>query len=158
MSRSRTVLSLAVTVLCASATLYAADMQVGTWKLNLAKSKYSPANLAPKSTVSKFEATADGGIKATVDTVDAEGKRIHYTFTAKYDGKDYPVTGDPSRDAVSYKRIDDYTYDATNKTGGKVTTTSHVVISKDGKTRTLTVTGTNAQGQKVTNTQVYDKQ
>jgi hypothetical protein len=138
--------------------MYAADMQVGTWKMNLAKSKFSPANLAPKSSTSKIEETADGGIKVTVDAVDADGKTIHYTFTAKYDGKDYPVTGDPNRDMVSYKRIDDSTYDATSKKGGKVTTTTHIVISKDGKTRTLTVTGTNAQGQKVNHTQVYDKQ
>jgi len=158
MSRSRTVLSLAVTVLCASAVMYAADMQVGTWKLNLAKSKYTPANLAPKSSTTKIEAAAGGGIKATVDAVDADGKTIHYTFTAKYDGKDYPVTGDPNRDTVAYTRIDDFTYDSTSKKAGKVTTTSHTVISKDGKTRTNTITGTNAQGLKVSNTQVYDKQ
>lgn len=157
MSRSRIVLSLAAALICTSVVMYAADMQVGTWKLDLAKSKYSPANLAPKSSMTKIEATADG-IKATVDNVDADGKTIHYTFTAKYDGKDYPVTGDPNRDTVSYKKVDDYTFDSTSKKGGKVTTTAHIVYSKDGKMRTLTITGTNAQGQKVSNMQVYSKQ
>jgi hypothetical protein len=138
--------------------MYAADSQVGTWKLNLAKSTYVPANLAPKSSTTKIEATADGGIKVTVDGVDADSKTVHYTFTAKYDGKDYPVTGDANRDTVSYTRIDANTVTSTSKKAGKVTTTAKAVYSADGKTRTLTVTGTNAQGQKVTNTQVYDKQ
>ena len=153
----RIAICLALALVCVSASVYAADNQVGTWKLNPAKSKYDPANLAPKSTTSKTEAV-DGGIKATVDTVDSTGAKIHYEFTAKYDGKDYPVTGDPTRDIVAYKRIDDYTFEATNKKGGKITTTAKFVYSKDGKTRTITTTGTNAQGQKVNNVAVWDRQ
>jgi hypothetical protein len=152
------VVSLAIVCLAVMTTvLCAADVSVGTWKVNLAKSKYNPANLAPKSSITKIVAVADG-ITNVTDVVDADGKAIHYEFTAKYDGKDYPVKGDPNRDTVSAKKIDDYTFDFTSKKGGKVTTTTHIVYARDGKSRTLTTTGTNAQGVKVTNTVVADKQ
>ena len=150
-------LALIAGLMCVSPALYAADNQVGTWKLNLAKSKYDPANLAPKSTTAKLEAVTDG-IKATVDTVDSGNKKIHYEFTAKYDGKDYPINGDPTRDSISYKRIDDYTFESVSKKAGKVTVTTRNVYAKDGKSRTLTTTGTNDKGQKVNNTTVWDKQ
>ena len=150
-------LALIAALMCVSPALYAADNQVGTWKLNLAKSKYDPASLAPKSTTAKLEAVADG-IKATVDTVNSENKQIHYEFTAKYDGKDYPITGDPTRDRISYKRFDDYTFESVSKKAGKVTVTTRNVYARDGKSRTLTMTGTNDKGQKVSNTTVWDKQ
>jgi len=137
--------------------VYAADMSVGSWKLNLAKSKYDPANLAPKSQTVKNEAAADG-VKQVADIVDSTGKAVHTEYTAKYDGKDYAVTGDPNRDMVALKKIDDYNFEFTNRKGGKAMTTGKVVYSKDGKTRTITTSGTNAQGQKVSNTTVFDKQ
>ena len=139
-----------------AASLYAADNQVGTWKLNLAKSKYSPANLAPKSTTAKIEAV-DGGVKIVVDTVDSGGKSVHYDYTVKYDGKDYPVKGDPNRDATMLRKIDDYTFEQINKKAGKVTTTNRVVYARDGKSRTQVTTGTNPQGQKVDNTTAWEK-
>ena len=150
-------LALIAGLMCVSPVLYAADNQEGTWKLNLAKSRYDPANLAPKSTTAKLEAAA-GGIKATVDTVNSENKNVHYEFTAKYDGKDYPISGDPTRDSISYKRIDDYTFESVSKKAGKVTVTTRNVYARDGKSRTLTTTGTNDKGQKVNNTTVWDKQ
>ena len=157
MKRYLIALALIAGLMCVSSALYAADNQAGTWKLNLAKSKYDPANLAPKSTTAKLEAAADG-IKATVDTVNSENKKIHYEFTAKYDGKDYPISGDPTRDSISYKRIDDYTFESVSKKAGKVTVTTRNVYARDGKSRTLTTTGTNDKGQKVNNTTVWDKQ
>src|ERR1700752_5336098 len=93
--------------------VYGADMSIGTWKLNLAKSKYDPASLAPKSQTTKNEAAPDG-VKQTADIVDSTGKMIHTEYTAKYDGKDYPVKGDPNRDTVSVKKVDDYTFEFTN--------------------------------------------
>jgi hypothetical protein len=146
-----------IVLFLAVGTAMAADVTTGTWKLNLAKSKYDPANLAPKSSISKLEAI-EGGIKAAVETVDAQGKPIKYEFTAKYDGKDYPVKGDPTRDMVSYKKIDDYTFDTVNKMAGKATTTTRTVYARDGKSRTITTTGVNAQAQKVNSTAFYDKQ
>jgi hypothetical protein len=82
----------------------------------------------------------------------------HFEWTAKFDSKDYPVKGDPGRDAVSVKKVDDYTLDITNKKGGKVTTTIHAVYAKDGKSRTETVTGTDGQGQKIENVTQWTKQ
>ena len=99
----------------------------------------------------------DNGIKNTCDVVDYQGKSVHYDFTAKYDGKDVPVNGDPNRDMTALKKIDDYNYDQTNKKGGKVTTTTHNAYARDGKSRTQTTTGVSHQGQKVTIRTVWDK-
>src|SRR6202043_2309765 len=143
-----------------SVTAMGADMLAGTWKLNVAKSKYSPGP-APQSNTVKFE-SVDGGIKLVADGLDSQGKKTHNEYTAKFDGKDYPtkpmLDGKPNpnaADAVSYKKIDDYTYEVTNKLKGKALTVARHVISKDGKTRTVTTTGTNAQGQKQNDTTVF---
>jgi hypothetical protein len=143
-------------VLLGSAAAQAADNWVGTWKLNLAKSKYSPGP-APKSNVAKYEAW-DGGVKAVTDGVGADDKPTHTEFAAKFDGKDYPYKGSASFDTIVVKRIDDNTYEATVKSKGKVVVTSRNVVSKDGKTRTQTQTGTDAQGKAINNTVVYDRQ
>lgn len=135
----------------------------GTWKLNVARSHYSPRSLAPKSGTTKFEVTQDG-ITAVIDGVDAKGRTTHADYTAKFDGKDYPwkatIDGrpNPDQDAVSSKKIDDYTYVNTNKLKGKTLTTTRIVVARDGKTRTVTTTGKNAQGQTLHNTSVYEKQ
>src|SRR5262245_62082924 len=134
----------------------AAKNMVGTWKLDAAKSKYSPGP-TPKSQVATLEAV-EGGMKVVSDRVEADGKTTHFEWTAKFDSKDYPVKGDPGRDAVSVKKVDDNTLDITNKKGGKVTTTIHAVYAKDGKSRTETVTGTDAQGQKIENVTQWTKQ
>jgi len=128
----------------------------GTWKLDTAKSKYSPGP-TPKSQMANLEAV-EGGMKVVSDRVEADGKNTHFEWTAKFDGKDYPVKGDPGRDAVSVKKIDDYTLDITNKKGGKVTTSIHAVYAKDGKSRTETVTGTDGQGRKIENVTQWVKQ
>src|SRR5215813_596879 len=132
------------------------DPHIGTWKLNLAKSKYSPGP-PPKSQTATFEA-AGQGVKVTAKITDAEGKTVDFQFTANYDGKDYPVTGNPDVDATALKRIDANTVEFTRKKAGKVVATATSVISKDGKTRTLTEKGVNAKGEKVSNTLVFDRQ
>ena len=145
------VLCLAVVVLCA-----AQDPNIGTWKLNEAKSKISPG--APKNTTVVYEAAGDS-VKVTVDGTDGDGKPAHNEWTGKFDGKDYPVTGDPSgADTRSYTKVDDHTLAFTNKKGGKVTITGRGVVSSDGKTRTVTISGTDSKGMKFTSTAVYDKQ
>ena len=128
---------------------------MGTWKLNEAKSKFAPG--APKNTTVVYAAAGDS-IKVTVDGTDADGKATHNEWTGKFDGKDYPLTGDPTSDMRSYKQVDDRTLELTNKKNGKVTVTGKIVVSADGKTRTVTTSGTNAKGEKVENTAVYDKQ
>jgi hypothetical protein len=97
-------------------------------------------------------------MKITVDGTGAAGKPIHNEWTGKFDGKDYAVKGDPDTDMRAYRRLDDYTMEIVAKKGGKVTTTTKSVYSKDGKTRTSTATGTDPTGQKVENTIVYEKQ
>ena len=139
-----------------SGTVSAADNWLGTWKLNVAKSKYSPGP-APKSGTAKLEAW-EGGMKVTTDGVGADDKATHGEFSAKYDGKDYAYKGNPNADMISLKRIDDDSYEATTKIKGKPTVVSRSVISKDGKTRTQTQTGTDTQGRTVSNTVVWDRQ
>jgi hypothetical protein len=129
---------------------------VGTWKLNVAKSKYSPGP-TPKTQTAVID-SVDGGMKVVSDRVEADGKTVHFEWTAKFDGKDYAVKGDPARDTVSVKKIDEYNLEITSKKAGKVTTMIKAVYAKDGKTRVETVTGTNAQGQAVNNVTAWDKQ
>ncbi len=127
---------------------------MGTWKLNEAKSKI-PAG-APKNNTVVYEAAGDN-IKVTVDGVDGAGKPTHNEWTGKLDGKDYPLTGDPQANTRSYKTVDDHTTELTNKKDGKVTLTGKIVLSADGKSRTVTISGTDAKGKKVTYSTVYDK-
>jgi len=137
------------------AVCLAEDANMGTWKLNEAKSKLAPG--APKNSTVVYEAAGDD-VKVTVEGTDSEGKPTHNEWTGKFDGKDYPVTGDPSSDARSYTKVDDHTLQLTVKKDGKVTTTGSIVVSADGKTRTVTTSGTDAKGNKVSSTAVYDKQ
>jgi hypothetical protein len=146
-----------ISVMGLTTVVIAADNNVGTWKLNLAKSKYSPGP-APKSQTLKIEAWGDDGLKYTADGVGADGKPTHAEFQAKYDGKDYSFKGNPDADMLSYKRIDANTLEATTKLNGKSTIAANVVVSADGKTRTVTQTGTNAQGQALNVTSVYERQ
>ncbi len=158
----RTCLSIAfvgglAAVLASPVFAQAADPQIGIWKLNLAKSKYSPGP-APKSSTTTITA-AGAGTKVVVDQVPADGAARHWEFTGNYDGKDTAVTGNnPDADTVARTRINANTVKTVAKKGGKVTTTQSSVVSSDGKTRTVTTTGTNAAGAAVNNVAVYDKQ
>src|SRR5438034_4258994 len=134
---------------------FAADVFSGNWKVNVVKSKYDPGP-APKSATSKIDAM-EGGLKFTNNGVNAEGKPTHSEWNGKFDGKDNPVKGDPARDTAALKKIDDHTVEITNKKGGKVVGTIRAVFSRDGKTRTQTGQGTNAQGIKTNNTVIYEK-
>ena len=138
---------------------HAQNPWVGNWKLNLAKSKYEPANLAPKSQTLKQEAVTGGGMKATVDIVDAQGKTVHQENMSMFDGKATDVKGAPDANTTRvYKRIDSRSYEYVQSVAGKVTVTARTVVSADGKTRTITTTGKDAQGRTVNNVAVYDRQ
>jgi hypothetical protein len=139
----------------ASTMCFASDGNMGTWKLNEAKSKI-PAG-APKNHTVVYAAAGDSVI-VTVDGTGADGKPTHNEWTGKYDGKDYPVTGDPNSDVRSLKKIDDRRLELTAKKDGKLVTTGRIVLSADGKSRTVTISGTDAKGKKVESTAVYDKQ
>ncbi len=129
--------------------------QMGSWKLNEAKSKLHPG--MAKNNAVTYEA-AGNSIKVTVDGTDAEGKATHNEWTGKFDGKDYPVTGDPTSDARSYKKVNDRTLELTVKKEGKTVASGRIVVSTDGKSRTVTTSGTTPKGEKFKNTAVYDKQ
>ena len=154
MKAKQIVLSLAL-CLVAAAVCFAADVQTGTWKLDEAKSKFAPG-VAKNNTV-VVEAAGDD-IKVTVDGTDADGKPVHNEWTGKFDGKDYPVTGDPTSDTRAYKPINARTLALTVKKGGKVTVTGRTVVSPNDKTRTVTSSGTDPKGKKFKNVAVYDKQ
>ena len=154
--KTRTIVLTLATLFAAVMVCFAAeDVNMGTWKLNEAKSKINPA--VGKNVTVVYEAAGDS-VKVTVDGVDADGKPEHSEWTGKFDGKDYPVTGDPANDMRSYRRVNDHRLALTDKKDGKVTLTGRIVVSADGKSRTVTISGTDAKGAKVTSIQVYDKQ
>jgi len=131
---------------------------VGTWKLNVAKSKFEPGP-GPKS-LTRTVAAQGEGVKYTFDGVAADGKQLSYGFSVNFDGKDNPINGSiPSgADTISAKKTDANHFVATLKKGGKEIGISRVTVSADGKTTTVESTGTNAAGAKTHDVQVYDKQ
>jgi hypothetical protein len=133
------------------------DPFVGTWKLNTAKSIYSPGP-GPRSLTRTFEAQGNG-VKASTEGTAADGSHIAYSYTENYDGKDNPIsgTGAPA-DTIALKRINPNTIEVTEKKAGKVLVTRRIVVSKDGKVLTATGKGTNANGQSASNVTVWDKQ
>jgi hypothetical protein len=137
------------------ATAQTPDPILGTWELNVAKSKFNPGP-APKSE-SRTYVTAGNEIKATSKGVDANGKATTGAWVVNYDGKDRPATGLTDADTLSLKRIDAFTAEFTQKKAGKVVSTGKRVISKDGKTMTITTKGTDAKGVATTTVQVFDK-
>ena len=129
---------------------------IGTWKLNVAKSRFNPGP-APKAMTIVYSAAGEG-VKIVADITPAEGAAQHWEMGGKYDGKENPVTGNPAADTVSFKKTDDRTGDSTFKKDGKVTATNHRVLSADGKTLTITSKGVTADGKPRSDVQVFDKQ
>jgi hypothetical protein len=153
--KARNLILTAALCFTGAALCFAANPNMGTWKLNEAKSKI-PAG-APKNTTVVYEAAGDN-VKVTTDGTGRDGQPAHTEWTGKFDGKDYPLTGDSSADSRSYKTINDHTLELTNKMGGKLVATGRVVVSPDGKTRTLHLSTTDSAGKKISSTGVYDKQ
>ncbi len=129
----------------------------GTWTLNLAKSTFSTPTPPLRSLKAKIEAH-DNSIKAVIDGVDSSGGSLHYAFEAKFDGKDYPFTGDPGVDTVALTRIDGNTFDILWKKAGKEAGSAREAVSKDGRTWTETEKMKEAKGQERINIYVYNKQ
>lgn len=164
----KTQTSVLALVLCfvGSVVCFAKDPNLGTWKLNEANSRWSPG--APTNRTVVYE-SSHGDVKVTVDGTDAGGNPTHNEWSGKFDGKDYPVTGDSTSDTRAYKKIDDLdqsncaklnfcTLEFTGKKNGMVTMSGYIVVSPDGKSRTVTVSGTDPNGSKINTTAVYDKQ
>jgi hypothetical protein len=138
--------------------VFGADNTIGTWKLNVEKSKYSPAPMPVKS-LNVIREASDGGVKVTTTGEQANGTAINTNYTAKYDGKDVKVTGNAPYDTISLKQVNANTLtDERKKTGGPYHATGRIVVSNDGKTMTTTTKGTNTEGKAFTSTFVFDKQ
>lgn len=142
-------------LLAASLTLAAADLTVGTWKLNAAKSKMEPGPL-PKSVTSVITMDGDWVVNKT-ESVSPDGKATSSTNKYKMDGKEYPYKSFLGEGMLSIKKVDDHHAEGTIKLG-KNSIAAKLVYTKDGKTRTLTGHGTDAAGKAVHYTMVYDRQ
>ena len=160
MPKTRKLLAFSIAILITALTLTvttaAADSLSGTWKMNPEKSKYSPGP-APKDLTVVVESD-ENNYKLDATGTDGDGKPTHVQYTAKFDGKDYPATGNANFDAVSLKRIDANTIETLQKKEGKVVMTVTTKVAEDGKTRTSTWHGKNADGKNVHNVVVFDKQ
>jgi hypothetical protein len=135
-----------------------ADPWVGTWKTDLAKSKYSPGP-TPKTPGTVTIEPSGTGMKTTIDGPDLQGKPMHTETVWTFDGKDHPVKGAAAPNTTAaYKRVNDHTFEVTTKIDGKPTVTTRVVVSADAKTLTATQTGKSADGSAVNNVIVASKQ
>ena len=150
------VILLTLAALFAGATVcLAQNPHMGTWKLNEAKSKFTPG--APKNHTVVYE-TAGDSVKVIVDGVDGAGSPSHNEWTGKFDGKWYAVTGDPTSDMRSYRKINNHTLALTGKKDGKVTLNGRITVTANGRTRTVTTTAAGPKGKRVSNRAVYDKE
>ena len=159
MSRKLAIAVLSVFIVCLSA--WADDVQVGTWKVNVTKSKFKTSP-PPQSQTVTIVSQGNDGIKLTVNAVNAKGEKSTIEYAAQYDGKEYPRTesgaGAVAGQTVTLKRIDAHAVERVAYLKGKKLTTEKWEISKDGKTRTVTQSGVSPQGQPVDNVLVYEKQ
>jgi len=137
-----------------AARCFAANPHIGTWKFNEAKSKMRPG-VTKNSTITYSE--HGDKIKATADATDGDGKPIRYVWVGKFDGKVYPVKGNPYHNAERYRAINDHTAFIQGLQDGKVMWCGTITISKDGKTRTATLHSTDAKAKKYTVKKVYDR-
>ena len=157
--RNKRLVGFAIVMLLTELTLFmataGADQLSGTWSMNAEKSMYSPGP-PPKSLTVVIESD-ENNYKVDATGTDGDGKPIHVQYSAKFDGKDYPATGIENADTVSVKRIDANTVETMQKKDGKVVMTVTTKVSADGKSRTSTWRGKNAEGKDVHNVVVFDK-
>lgn len=155
MKTNRAILG-ALALFVIATTTFAANPLIGTWKLNEGKSKFAPG--ATKNITVRYAPTKGDMIKCTVDGVDKDGKPVHWTWTGKFDDKPYPIKGSPAFDTLTYKPVNERTNKTIATRSGKVVMTATIAVAKDGKSRVVTLKGTDANGQKFTDTTYYDKQ
>jgi len=154
MIKTRIAVLAAALSFTAAAACFAASPQMGTWKLNEAKSKLVPG-MGKNTTVTYAE--QKDKIKITVEGIDKDGKPTHSVWVGKFDGKAYPVKGNLPYNSVAYRVVNDRTNDITAMKDGKIGWSGQITVSADGKSRTVTINGTDAQGKKFKGKAVYDK-
>jgi hypothetical protein len=154
---ARTLLAVLAVLVLSTGIRAQQNLLVGTWKLNLAKSKYSPGP-APKSRILKIEALGSNGFKLVNDGILANGQPTHTEETFIQDGKDHPFTGNPLADTHVNSQVDAYTTETVQKKNGKAVQILRRVVSRDGKTMTITVKGLTASGAPLDDVRVFDRQ
>jgi hypothetical protein len=154
MMKTRIAVAAMALLVMATAACFGANAHIGTWKLNEGKSKI-PAGMGKNTTV--VYAEKKDKITVTVDGVDKDGKPTHSVWVGKFDGKGYPVKGNLPYNSVAYKMVDDRTNDITTWKDGKVVWSGRIEVAKDGKSRTVNISGTGADGKKFKSKAVYDK-
>lgn len=154
--KARTILASLAVFFAGLAIGLAADANpnMGTWKLNDKASKFAPG--ATRNTTVTYSAAPNDMIKVVTDGTDKDGKAVHTEWTGKFDGKDYPATGETVYDSRSYTKVDANTLSMTVKKAGKVVSSGKIVVAPDGKTRTVTTQS--AANAAMNNVAVYDKQ
>jgi hypothetical protein len=160
MRRLFTAVGIAVLVLTSASIVFSQnDLRNGTWNLNTTKSKQDPTTPPRKSETRTYEVSNDTQ-KMNTERINGDGSKQSYGYEAKFDGKDYPVTGQgpDEADSISMKRADAYTVHAVMKKAGKDVLRTTSVVSKDGKTLTLNTKGTHPNGKSYSSVTVYDKQ
>jgi len=156
MTTRNILVALMLLVTASRVSLAAENPLLGTWKLNENKSKYAPGSA--KNTTVTYTAAKGDMIKCAADGVDKDGKPIHWTWTGKLDGKPYPIKGSPAFDTLAYHPVNERTNETTATKNGKVIMTAVIAVAKDGRSRKVTLSGTDAKGKKFTDTTYYDKQ
>ena len=155
MKTPRILLLTAAIWLTTAAVSLAASAQMGTWKLNESKSKFSSR---ARSTTVTYTAAKGDMVKVDVMGTDAEGKPMHWDWVGKFDGKSYKLKHNPNAEMAAYKMVDDHTNQITmTKAGGKTVAMTTVKVAKDGKSRMVTTTYIHADGKKETDKAFYDK-
>jgi hypothetical protein len=154
MIKTRIAVLAAALSFTAAAVCFAANPHMGTWKLNEAKSKLVPG-MGKNTTVTYAE--QKDKIKITVEGIDKDGKPTHSVWVGKFDGKAYPVKGNLPYNSVAYRVVNDRTNDITAMKDGKIGWSGQITVAADGKSRTVTINGTDANGKKFKGKAVYDK-
>lgn len=162
--RRKLALCMAFTVIQVGATFAVADQAVssdpavsiaGTWELNLGSSTFTPGTEIKKQT--RVYVVKGTEVRQITDSIDAQGRVVHSSFKAHYDGKEYPLEGNPDANSITVTAVDAYSANSILKKDGKVVQTVERTLSKDGKTVTLHYKGVNATGQTIDNTLVFDR-
>jgi len=154
MNKSRIAVGAVAVSLMAATACFAANAQIGTWKLNSAKSKL-PAGMGKNNNVVYTE--EGDKIKVTVDGTDKDGKPTHSVWIGKFDGKAYPIKGNLAYNSVGYRVINDHTNAIQALKDGKILWSGTITVAKDGKSRTVTIRGTDANAKKFSGKAFYDK-